>query len=266
MYLVAGKVRRGRAFCGRKDAGDTEVVGGVWGMGTIQNVDAMMKEREQEGFGWEAKKGKRQRERREEEESTSDESEEERPRKKRNGRKVEKKGEERRMEKSVEVEEEKKKTGVEEGQMVAGTSGNETRKKTPEEERRSPPREERSDESETSSAEDSEDEERMVEDVSKEKGKRLKDGTGKAKGGKEVMPVTPGKKVARRLFGSEVKLAPKFRVREEVDEVGDSVESMGLRGEEEEREEEHEEEQEGGLTARDLLLPCAEEAERLLQK
>ena len=110
----------------------------------------------------------------------------------------------------------------------------------------------------------------MVEEVVNEKGKGLKDGTGKVKGGKDVMPVTPGKKVARRLFGSEVKLAPEFRLRKEVDEMGDSVESMGLRGVggeyEEEREEEHEEEREGGLTARELLLPCAEEAERLLQK
>ena len=92
----------------------------------------------------------------------------------------------------------------------------------------------------------------------------MKDGTGKVKG-KEVKPVMPGKKVARRLFGSGVKFAPKFKVREEVGDLSDSVESMGLRGEEDKEEEEHEEEREGGLTVRELLLPCAEEAERLLQ-
>ena len=40
----------------------------------------------------------------------------------------------------------------------------------------------------------------------------------------------------------------------------------GCSGHSEEEEEEQEEEKEGGLTARELLLPCAEEAERLLQK
>ena len=97
--LVQGRQGVGGRFADEKTLEIQKLSGefGEWGRSRV--FDAMMKEREQEGFGWAKKTGKRRREgkRREEEESTSDESEEsedERPRrKKRNGRKLEKKGE-----------------------------------------------------------------------------------------------------------------------------------------------------------------------------
>ena len=82
------------------------------------------------------------------------------------------------------------------------------------------------------------------------------------KGQKKDKPVTPRKKgtSARRLFDTDYSmLAPRFKLMDGVGELSDVVDSM-LSGKAEE-----EEDEEYTLTAVDLLLPCEEEAQKLMK-